>query len=318
MTDALTYLLTLIAGLTGWVHIRATTQEKEAVQNHPPEGQIIEVDGRKVHVVIKGESGPDLVLIHGLSGNTRDFTMSLADRLSSSYRVLVMDRPGMGYSDVLPSDNSIVEQARVLKKAAGALGAHLPIVVGHSYGGAVALAWAVRFPNRLAALVTLSSPALPFDSAMPLYYWLNANPVLTQFSAPLMTAFVPDSVIERELGEIFAPQRPPLGYASHIGARLSLRRGALRVNAMHRSNLARELAALEVLYSSITVPTEIVHGEEDDIVPMEIHALPLSHKVSSASLTLIPRVGHMPHHVAREDVMSAIHRAAKRAGLRST
>ncbi|CUH66067.1 2-hydroxymuconate semialdehyde hydrolase [Thalassovita autumnalis] len=316
MTDALTTLLVLLTGLGGWTHIRASAAELQAEKDFPPEGEFIDVDGRKVHVVVKGESGPDVVLIHGLSGNSRDFTHSLADRLASSYRVLVMDRPGMGYTDILPSDNSIVEQARVLKKAAGALGAHLPIVVGQSYGGSVALAWAARFPNRLAALVTLGAPAYPFDPGMPLHYWLNSNPVLSQFSAPLITAFLPDSKVQSELAEVFAPQRPPLGYGSHIGAPLTLRRKCLRTNALHRANLVRELAALEPLYASITTPTEIIHGEADRTVSVDIHAMPLAKKIVDSNLTLLRGIGHMPHHVAREDVMRIIHRAAHRAGLR--
>lgn len=316
MADPLTTLLVLLTGIGGYTHFRASAIEKQAEKDFPPEGELLDVDGRKVHVVVKGDSGPDLVLIHGLSGNTRDFTHALADRLATNYRVLVMDRPGMGYTDVLPSDNSIVEQARVLKKAAGALGAHLPIVVGQSYGGSVALAWAARFPNRLAALVTLGAPSHPVDLGMPLHYWLNSNPVLSQFSAPLMTAFVPDSKVQSELAEVFRPQKPPLGYASHIGVPLTLRREALRINALHRANLIGELAALEPLYASITTPTEILHGDKDKTVSVDIHSIPLSKKIAESNLTVLPGVGHMPHHVAREDVLRVIHRAAERAGLR--
>lgn len=299
-----------------FTHVQARNNERKAEEDAPPEGEIIEVDGRKVHVVIKGKNGPDLVLIHGLSGNTRDFTHALADRLASSYRVLVMDRPGMGYSDVLPSDNSIVEQARVLKKAAGALGAHLPIVVGQSYGGSVALAWAARFPNRVAALVTLAAPSHPVEVAMPWHYWFNSNPVLSQFSAPLICAFVPESKVKTEIASVFAPQKPPLGYASHIGAGLTLRRAALRTNALHRANLVAELAALEPLYASITTPTEILHGDADSTVSLDLHSVPLARKIAHSNLTILDGIGHMPHHAAREDVMRVIHRAAERAGLR--
>jgi pimeloyl-ACP methyl ester carboxylesterase len=296
--------------------MRAHKIETESERLYPPEGDLIEVDGRKVHVVVRGNSGPDVVLIHGLSGNTRDFTHALANRLASSYRVMVMDRPGMGYPEVLPVDNSIAEQARGLKRAAGVLGAHLPIVVGHSYGGAVALAWAARFPNRLAGLTVLSAPSFPVSAAMALHYWLNSNPVLSQISAPLMSAFVQNERVERELAEVFHPQRPPLGYARHIGAGLTLRRRALRINALHRANLRRELAALERFYPSITTPVEILHGGQDTIVPAELHSKPLSEAIATANLTLLPEIGHMPHHAAREDVIRLIHRTAERAGLR--
>lgn len=296
--------------------MQASRREAEALSDFPPEGEILSVDGLNVHVVVKGNSGPDLVLIHGLSGNSRDFTHALANRLSLKYRVLIFDRPGMGHSDPLPLDNSIVEQARHLKKAAGMLGAHLPIVLGQSYGGAVALAWAVRFPNRLCGLVLLGTPSQPHKTPMAWHYRLNANILLSQLSAPLITAFVPDSTIKSELADVFRPQKPPLGYGAHIGAALTLRRGALRINALHRKRLSAELEALEPLYRSITLPTEIIHGEADRIVSLQIHSIPLAKKIDGANLVVLPGIGHMPHHVARDEVISAIDRVAARAGLR--
>ena len=67
------------------------------VTDYPPEGQILDVGGVPVHAVVRG-TGPDVVLIHGASGNTRDFTFDLVDRLADTYRVIVMDRPGLGYT----------------------------------------------------------------------------------------------------------------------------------------------------------------------------------------------------------------------------
>ena len=100
---------------------------------------------------------PDLVLIHGASGNTRDMTFSLAPRLAEDYRVIVLDRPGLGYTDRINGTGAtITQQAELLQKAAAQLGADRPIVLGHSYGGAVALAWAVTRPDHISALVNVS------------------------------------------------------------------------------------------------------------------------------------------------------------------
>ena len=62
-----------------------------------PHGDFIEVDGARIHYLDEG-SGPPLLLIHGLAGQTRVFTHSLLDKLKSQYRVVILDRPGCGYS----------------------------------------------------------------------------------------------------------------------------------------------------------------------------------------------------------------------------
>ncbi len=84
-----------------------------------------------------------MILIHGASGNTRDFTFDLAKRLDDRYRVIAFDRPGLGWSDSAGDAGvSPLVQADILRAAADQLGVRNPIVVGHSYGGAVAMAWA--------------------------------------------------------------------------------------------------------------------------------------------------------------------------------
>jgi pimeloyl-ACP methyl ester carboxylesterase len=134
----------LLAAGCGWVEERGERREAAAERAFPPEGQFVEVSGgRRVHAVVRGH-GPDLVLLHGASGNTRDFTFSFVDRVSDRYRVIVFDRPGHGYTDRAdPASyaDSPAAQAAMLHEAAMALGAPRPIVLGHSYGGAVAMAW---------------------------------------------------------------------------------------------------------------------------------------------------------------------------------
>ena len=63
-------------------------------------------------------------------------------------------------------------------------------------------------------------------------------------------------------------------------------------------------------YDTIACPVEIVHGDADTIVPATIHAIPLSDILPRARLTLLPGVGHMPHHAAPDDVIAAIDRLA--------
>lgn len=299
-----------------WTLHRARQHESWAEAAFPPEGQLIEVEGHSVHAVIMGD-GPDLVLIHGASGNARDFTHSLAPRLSAHYRVIVFDRPGLGYTERINKTGATIrQQADLFVKAAAQLGADAPIVVGHSYGGAVALAWATYQPERLSALVTLAGPGLPWTTPLSPYYRVLSHPILGPLAIPLLTAFVHDERVQREVSEIFAPQDAPDGYLDHIGAGLTLRRHSLRANALQRANLLDEITEMAPIYPNIRVPTEIVHGDIDTIVGLEIHARPLTAIISDANLTVLPGIGHMPQHAAQPEVIKAIHRAASRAGLR--
>ncbi|PKQ11843.1 MAG: alpha/beta hydrolase [Alphaproteobacteria bacterium HGW-Alphaproteobacteria-1] len=308
--------LALLAGLAAFVLWKARAHEARAVAAFPPEGRLIEVNGHRVHAVIMG-AGPDLVLIHGASGNTRDLTFDLAPRLAARYRVILLDRPGLGHTDRIDGDGaSIIEQAALLQAAAATLGAGRPIVMGHSYGGAVALAWAVTRPEHVAALVILAGASHPWQSALPLEYRLLSHPVIGPLVAPVLSAFVPDAYVERAVAGIFAPQDVPEGYISHVGAALTLRRNTLRENALQRAHLLAEIKALHPHYPQITAPTEIVHGDRDTTVGLSIHAGPLARDIPDARLTTLPGIGHMPHHAAPDQVIAAIDRAAARAGLR--
>lgn len=305
-------LLIGFAAVTLW---RAARNEAAAEAHAPPLGEIIEVDGHRIHALVQG-TGPDLVLIHGASGNIRDFTFSLVDQLTDRYRVIVFDRPGLGYSDpVNPKGASIFEQAEILQKATAQLGADKPIVLGQSYGGAVALAWAVNHPDHLSALVTLAAPAKPWDTPLPRLYVLNSHPVWGRLLPPIIAGWISSDRVARAVEEVFAPQSAPDGYADYFGTGLTLRRSALRANAFQRAQLLEQIEILSPRLSDIAVPLEILHGDVDTTVSHEIHARPMAAEIAGAELTILHGIGHMPQHVAQDDVIAAIHRAAARAAL---
>jgi pimeloyl-ACP methyl ester carboxylesterase len=300
------------AGLTLW---KAARHERQAEAHWPPEGQFLTIDGHRVHYVMRGQ-GPDLVLIHGASGNTRDFTHAMADRLAARYRVFVFDRPGLGYTERIDPKGAPLElQADLLARAAAELGAERPIVFGHSYGGAVALAWAIARPERLSALVLSAAASNPWDTGLGLYYTVLSHPLGQRFVIPLLTAWVPDRVVDDAIDGVFLPQTAPEGYHAHIGAGLTLRRVSMRANALHRANLLEDIRGQVPRYGEIAVPVEILHGDADDTVPLRVHSEPLSRQIPGAVLTPLPGIGHMPHHAVPEAVDAAIDRAARRAGL---
>jgi len=308
-------ILVLAWGATLW---KAARNEAQALRDYPPLGQMIEVAGQQVHYFQDG-TGPDVVLIHGASGNMRDFTFDLVDRLSDRYRVTVFDRPGLGYSDPLPGGGaSIFDQAAHLAEASAQLGLETPLLVGHSYGGAVALAWATREAGGAAApsaLVLLAAASNPWDTPLSQYYRILSHPVGGWLAAPILSAWVPESTMTDTIAEVFAPQATPEGYSAYIGAGLTLRRASLRENALQRAGILEEIREMVPAYPALALPVEILHGTEDTIVSLSIHSEPLSRQIYGASLFEMEGVGHAPHHVEPGTVTAAIDRAAAAAGL---
>ena len=294
-----------LAGLTHW---RASAREAAAETAFPPTGQFVAVDGKRLHFEIAGQ-GPDLVLIHGASGSLRDLTFSLRDRLTDRFRVIAIDRPGLGHSDPL-EDTSLAAQARHIKAGLAQLGVTEPVVLGQSYGGSVALAWALEGGPK--ALVLVGSPALPWPGKLDPWYRLTDTLPGRHLAIPLASAFVPQSYVASVTASIFAPDPVPAGYEDHIGAPLTLRRQTLRVNTSQINALRAELVTMEPRYPSLTLPVELIHGTADTIVPLDIHSAPLSQLLPKATITIIPGAGHMPHHTHPDLVIAAILRAALR------
>ncbi|THH39190.1 alpha/beta hydrolase [Aliishimia ponticola] len=289
----------------------------------PPEGELIEVDGTDIHVQVFGDNGPDLVLLHGASGNSRDFTFSLVPALQDRYRIIVMDRPGLGWSEAAPGFGGILDtdgespqlQARLLREAAKAVGISRPMVLGHSYGGAVAMAWVLDDPEA-AAMISLAGASQPWPGDLHWQYPVQASVPGSLFAIPMVTAGMPRGTLDSVVASIFAPQAEPEGYAEHIGAPLSLRRRTLRENSRQVNGLRPHIVEMSKRYDNLTLPIEILHGDADDIVPLSVHSQPLADQVDSVNLTVLPGIGHMPHHAALDETIAAIDRAATRAGLR--
>ncbi|KEJ88394.1 alpha/beta fold hydrolase [Sulfitobacter donghicola] len=313
------FLLAFVLALHGCARSRETT----ANATYPPQGRVVDVDGTPVHVLIAG-TGPDLVLLHGASGNVRDWTMDFVDRVSDRYRVIMFDRPGLGWTGRLAGKSgawnaraeSPAEQAALLQKAAAIVGIEQPVVVGHSFGGAVALAWALGQPEETGALVLLGAVSNPWPGSLGWPYTLGGTALGGALLVPAISAFVPKSYVNASVEAIFAPQKAPQGYAEMIGADLVLRRESLRANCQQVNSLRPHIVKMSKRYETLNLPVEILHGDADTIVPLTVHAKPLAEQITNAQLTTLRGIGHMPHHSAPDAVEDAIDRATQRAGLR--
>ena len=317
MTLAHSTILILLALILSGIYVATRIKAKKAVQKFPMIGQVVNIRGINSHVKVMG-SGPDLVMIHGSSGNMRDFTTSIAPKLAKKYRIILIDRPGLGQSDGFDKGGEkLRDQALLLRDVAHHFGAKKPMVLGHSFGGAVALAWALNAPDDVSALILLSSPSHPWPAGLSTYYKITSAPVLGPFASLLISAFAPKRAIHRNLSETFQPQAVPMGYREKLGIELYLRPSTLLANARQRRILKQQICEMVPIYPQITTPIEILHGTADDIVSLGLHAKALARDIPTSNLKELKGIGHMPHHWAQDEVRGAIERAAMRAGLRS-
>jgi pimeloyl-ACP methyl ester carboxylesterase len=115
--------------------------------------------GLRVHYQRVGE-GPDVVMVHGITGNLAVWHLQIVPALSEQVRILTYDLRGHGYSDTPPSGYSADAMAGDLLELLDALGIERPVVIGHSYGADIALYFAARNPDRVREVIAIEA-ALP-------------------------------------------------------------------------------------------------------------------------------------------------------------
>lgn len=272
----------------------------------------VTVDGTPIHYLRAG-AGPAVTLIHGASANLSDMSFDLLPRLARNHTVIAFDRPGHGASGwPARGGEQLAHQARMLRAALSDLGIDRTILAGHSYGGAVVLAWALEFPKSVAGLLLLGAPSQGWEGGMGLANDLLAHPMTAPFFSWALPAMMAPVTVNRLIEDLFAPQKPPSGLVRHIGPRRIFAPDTLRANAVQLQGLRRQLLAMVPRYGAMRLPVEILHGTEDRLVPMDFHATPLAAMVPGARLTPLAGVGHMVHHARPLEVEAALARLAAR------
>ncbi|MEO0428948.1 MAG: alpha/beta fold hydrolase [Pseudomonadota bacterium] len=282
-------------------------------------GGLVTVEQRGIHFLADGPAGGGdratrlpVVLLHGASGNLRDFSFALQPSLARRLRVIALDRPGFGHSSFFPRSELLSTQVRVLRKAMHALGHPRYHLVGHSYGGALALAWARARPKDVASLGIIAGASMDWGGSLAPLYHVSGSPILGRLLSQFAPA-APSTFVESTLRDIFAPDPVPAGYRDGAAVDLALRPRTFRLNARAVLSLHRQLMVRIPYYPEITCPTAIIHGTADTTVPASIHAERLALRLPKATLHLIDNAGHMPHHTHTEDVTAMLTANVERA-----
>jgi pimeloyl-ACP methyl ester carboxylesterase len=277
---------------------------------HPPRGRFVDVGGLRQHVVELGDVRPDappIVVIHGAGCNLEDMRLAFGERLVARHRVILIDRAGLGYSARNSRRGSAPSyQAAILSDVLDRLGIARAIVVGHSWGGTLAAAFALDHPHRAAGLVLLAPPLYPRLGSLTLLYKVFAAPIFGWLYAHTLALPLGVPFIGLALGSAFLPQWPPRFYLKRSAALLLLRPSTFLANACDIADLESNLTTQSARYGELRMPTVILAGTRDIIVPLRHHAGKFAAAVPHAKLVVLPGIGHMLHHVVADRVMTEI------------
>jgi pimeloyl-ACP methyl ester carboxylesterase len=283
---------------------------------HPPHGRFLDIAGLRQHVVDLGkpagtsEHAPPIVLLHGAACNLEDMR-PLGERLNSRHRVIMVDRPGLGWSERAgPQGNSPAYQAAILGGVLDRLAVDRAIVVGHSWGGAMATAFALDHPQRVAGLVVMASPTHPRLRRMTWFYIAAATPYAGWLFSRTLALPFGAVFIAAGLRAAFWPQPMPRGYIRRAGLLLMLRPQTFLANARDIAGLKSFLARQVGRYGALAVPTVVIAGDRDTVVPPQQHSVLFAAAVPGAKLKLWPGLGHMLHHADPDGVVAAIEEIA--------
>ncbi len=296
---------------------RAENFTQKAQAENPPVGQFIEVNGTPVHYVKQG-AGPALILIHGAGGHLKDFTYEHVKRFAKNFTVIVIDRPGHGYTPVLANPAAtLAQQAKLIHKVADKLGVKDAYILGFSYGGALALHMATHYKDFVKGLILVSAVSMPWPGKIHANYRLMSLPIIGPAAMAFATAYFGDAYFRATYKSVFEPHETPKGYLDHVGVNMSVRYRSFVENSRQLKTLYGHVLEQAKYYADLRIPTELIHGTDDPTVPDLIHACEFIKLVPHANLVRIKGMGHGTHQLAIAQIEAAVYAVAKGGTERS-
>lgn len=271
---------------------RLTTKEtctyEEALERYA-RGQLVEVDGRKVHYIEKGEGAP-VILIHGFLYHTMMWDHNI-DALAEHFKVYAIDLFGWGFSERLEeTEYGFARYAEQVTGFMDALGIETASLVGQSMGGGISVYTAAHSPERVDKLVLVGPAVLPYpDTVAGMIYklpligeFLNAIPGDALHKNNIKTIWFHDGdqVTDAYVQKLLQPLCIP---GSHAGLMYILR------NVLTAPLVEREARLL----AGADKPVLIIHGRQDKAVPYE-KSETLNELWPGSRLVIFDQVGHNP------------------------
>ena len=283
-------------------------------ERSPSTSKFVTVDGTRLHFVIRG-AGPPVVLIHGNPGSGQDWTRLFAP-LAAHHEVIAFDRPGHGRSQRPKVGDATIEvQARLLHDALKQLHVERPIVVGHSWGGALALVYTITYPKEVAGIVLVAPAVYESQDAGSFLTQLPAVPVLGDAVNSVFTPLFGASVVRSELKKAFSPDPVPPKYLRSVLSEWTSPK-KVKAYSLDDASLNDSVKKFSPRYSEIIVPVSILTGDSDLIVSEKDNAERLHQALPKSHLIVLPKTGHEIPFTRSQAVVEEIERVQRLSRVR--
>jgi pimeloyl-ACP methyl ester carboxylesterase len=278
---------------------------------YPAQGETVEVSGARLNIVDIGPrdaAGPPIVMIHGASSNLEMMRQPLGEMLAKNHRVILIDRPGHGWSwRARMKDSTPAIQGRMIDEALEKLGVGQAIFVVHSWAGALGARMALDYPQRVAGLVMLAPVAYPWPGGVGWYNEAVTTPVIGPLLAYTITLPLGYFLTGPGARGVFLPQIMPEDFVAKTATPLLLRPREFLANAWDLVTLKAAVIGQAPFYGDIKAPVVVISGDDSDkTVSTNIHSRPFVKAVPDARLIVLPGVGHMVPDAAPDLVMREI------------
>lgn len=255
-----------------------------------PTGSFIQVGKLRIHYLERPGSGTPVVLIHGLPGTAEDWED--VTPLLASHRTIAIDRPGFGYSTggYVPFNQQLETLDALLHK----LHVVRPILVGHSYGGTIALGFAERYPGEVRGLVLVDTAAAGHSDGLARFQAHALHvlqlPVIRQIADVTFSQLLRKASVELAESEAFDPQPVVAAHRQRVLA-ISMTHGNLEALAGEYLAAHGVITQVDRGLGAIKLPSVVIHGNADKFIE-PIYGRRLAAALPHARLVMVYG-GHM-------------------------
>lgn len=275
-----------------------------------PTGKFLQLAGVKLRYLERPGPEPAVLLIHGLPGTAEDFE-DVTPLIG--HRTIAIDRPGYGFSTggYFPFARQLQAVHEVIEKL------HLghPILVGHSYGGTISLAYAERYPTEVKGLVLVDAAAgqcsrhdNAFTRAQARFVQAIELPVIAPIADVTFSQLVRKVSSEPEEKEAFDPA-PVNPRHRHRVLAITLKHGNLEAYAGEILHADKEIDGVDRGLAGIRVPTIVIQGAQDKLVKPAC-GRSIAASIPGAQLRMVPG-GHMAPYTHPAAVAGAVEGLAR-------
>jgi len=294
-------LAALAVVVLNWTYGRLPGEPKAA-------GSFVQIGKLHIHYLERPGSGTPVVLIHGLPGTAEDF--NAVTPLLAAHRTIAIDRPGFGYSSggYVPFDRQLSTLQALMQR----LGIVRPILVGHSYGGTIALAFAARHPSEVRGLVLVDAAAGGtklggFDVAQAHLVQILQLPVIRQVANATFAQLLDTISVNQGDAKAFDPLPVSEAHRHRLLA-INMTHGNLEAFSGEQLAANGVLASLDKTLRSIATPSIVIEGSGDRLVK-PVYARNIARELPNTELEMLGG-GHMQPYAHPAAIAAAVERLA--------